>query len=112
MKPNPYSSVAAQTSTAEELNYLVFNSIKLYLQDYKDTSKTKADRKRAIESARTILEWTLEQCSLFAKTTDEYVLMYGLNKVKVIVLSACDNTDKIYDVSDAIGFMRILSSKD
>ena len=108
---NSYSSVAAQTSTPEELTYLVFNSIKLYLQDYKDTSKTKAERKRAIESARIILEWTLEQCVLFSKTEDEYILMYGLNKMKSVVVAACLNTDKVYDVSDAIGFTRILSSK-
>lgn len=104
-----YSSVAAQTATPAELNRQVFNSIKLYLQEYKDTSRTKEDRKKAIESALVIADWVLDECMHHAETTEQLVLMYGIGRVHNLVTQASNDMSKVYDVSDAIGFTRILS---
>ena len=74
MTINAYKKQAG-TDTPTELNRKVFNSIKLYLKDYKDTSKSKDERKKSIDAALVIVDWVLDECTKHATTEEQFAVM-------------------------------------
>lgn len=106
---NPYAAVGIQTSTPEELSHKVFNSILLYLQEYKDTSRNKIERKKSLDAACVITEWVVHSIQNHADTYEKELVHYGLNKIYDTISKARLDFDKVYDVNDALGFLKILT---
>lgn len=98
----------AQFVAPEELSRNVFKSIRLYLEDYKDTSKTKAERKHAIESALTIVQWCVMKMQFRVDSFEKEIVLYGFAKVLETVAVASNDMSRVYDVRESIGFLKII----
>lgn len=98
----------AQYDNKQELSKNVFKSILLYLEDYKDTSKTKDDRKRSIDSAFTITEWVVHEMQQHVQSFEQEIVLHGFNNILSNILAAKNDFSKVQDVKDSIGFLKIM----
>lgn len=108
---NIYNRIAVQTAAPEEFSQKVFGSILIYLQEYKDTSRSKAYRKIALESAFQITDWVISVIEHHTDTFERELVHFGFTKIFKTITEALSDFDKVYDVNDSIGFLKILSKR-
>lgn len=105
---NPYQVQSIRGSTPEALNKTVLTSICLYLQDYKDTSKTKEDRKISLRSAQTIIDWLIFETRPRINSFETEILYFGYCKIQSSINEAIVDFNNVYNMNDSIGFLKIL----
>ncbi len=88
----------------------IFKSIKLYLIDYKDTSKKKVDRYHALNDASILVDYILDD--LMVKSSEGEILRSGFESIRGKIKQAAFDSQVLYDFSDDIGFLRILDNGD
>jgi len=103
-----YQRVANETDIPAELSRRVFYSIRLYLQEYRDTSRTKEDRKKSIDAAYVITEWVVQEIVKHIDSFEKDLIYFGFCKIFATVAQAKTDFSKVQDVTESIGFLKIL----
>lgn len=107
---NRYKEIANLTDNPIELSKKVFGSILIYLEEYKDTSRTKEMRRHSLMCASEITHWVLNAMQAHSDSFEKDLVCYGVEKVYVNIQEALGDFNKVHSVSDSIGFLRILST--
>jgi hypothetical protein len=84
----------------------IFETIISNLNRYKDTSFKKDDRLNALRESKQLLEYII---SVYEPSGDDIIVVIGLNKIVVKMTKCLMFQDKVHEVNDEIGFLKILS---
>lgn len=82
---------------------LVFRSLRLYLADYKDTSKSKEFRINSLISANTIAEYIL-----YDIVKDNEILLAPFRGIELGIKNAILYPNMLHSFTNSIGFLQIL----
>lgn len=86
----------------------MFRSVRLYLQDYKNTSLTKDVRLIAVMKAGVILEHVIINLNDEVQAELLNILISGFNKILLLIKQAEMDPNVLIDMNDSIGFLKIL----
>ena len=107
MKTDLYNKVTDLTG-AQPTKQL-FSSIRLYLQDYKDTSNSKEERLKALKDADTLTDWVISDVLIYGKEdVGSKMFSIGIYNISNTIKAALVNPQTLFDVKDAIGFLSII----
>ena len=107
MKGDLYQKV--QYATGMQSDKKLFSSIRLYLLDYKDTSKSKVDRLKALQAADNIVDYVIRDVLKFAgEDIGSKLFSAGIYSVSNSIKFALVSPNTLYDFKDAIGFLNII----
>jgi hypothetical protein len=84
----------------------LFKSIRLYIEDYRDTSKKKSERINALAKGEILVRHILEE--MIPNSPGSTILAAPFAEMQGKMEDAVFNSQELYDFSDDIGFLRIL----
>jgi hypothetical protein len=109
MKTDLYTQV--QDMTGQMPTKRIFYSVRLYLQEYKDTSRSKAERLKSLKAADTLIDWVISDVLKYSND-DIAAKMFsmGVYNISNNIKGALAVPSKLVDMQDAIGFLLILEN--
>jgi len=108
MKADLYKKV--QDVTGVQADARLFRSAKIYLEEYKDTSKTKEDRMKALMAAATLIEWVVNNVLIHTNEKDVGSVLFsaGIRHVMFQIELAKTDRNTLYDFKESIGFLSVV----